>query len=47
MPDYITVFCDMCEDGRELADAPWEEFMLAVAEMMFEHMTLEEAWEIH
>lgn len=47
MPDYITMFCDMCDNGRDLSDAPWEEFMTAVAEIMFEHMTLEDAPEIH
>ena len=47
MPDYIDLFIDMCDGGQEMIDAPWDEFMAAAAEMLFEHLTLEDAWEIH
>ena len=47
MPDYITFFCDMVEAGQDMTDAPWQEFEEAAAEMLFENLTVEEAWEIH
>ena len=38
MPDYITLFCDMQEDGVDMTDVKWEEFEMGSAEALFEHI---------
>ena len=47
MPDYISLFCDMVEGGQDMTDTPWQEFQETAAEMLFEHITLEDAWGVH
>ena len=50
MPDYIQLFIDMCESGRDMSQVEWALFQETAAEAMFDNVVpfnVEDGWEIH